>query len=80
MILCNIFRQTWSTSVPKYVFESLEKFLLKDFHRNLEQKTSTIFELELVSLLELFILRYSNNEYGTKNDEEMSATEDNVCQ
>jgi len=66
--------------VPKYVFESLEKFLLKDFHRNLEQKTSTIFELELVSLLELFILRYSNIEYGTRNGEEMSATEDNVCQ
>lgn len=62
-------RRTWSMSVPKYVFESLDKFLLKEFHKNLESKT--IFELEMVCLLELFIVRYCpSNGY--------SASEENV--
>nr|CAD2160828.1 unnamed protein product [Meloidogyne enterolobii] len=53
---------TWATSVQKCVFEFICEFL-GEFHSHLDKKR--LIELELVCLLELFMLRY---EYKNGNE------------
>uniref|UniRef100_A0A914IBF3 Uncharacterized protein n=1 Tax=Globodera rostochiensis TaxID=31243 RepID=A0A914IBF3_GLORO len=56
-------RLTWATSVQKHVIKFLEDSILSKFHDLGEQLIGqkSLFELELVCLLELFVLRYASN-------------------
>ncbi|KAL3082433.1 hypothetical protein niasHT_038499 [Heterodera trifolii] len=56
-------RLTWATSVQKYVIQFLSDSILAPFHEHrqtvADRRQHPLFELELLCLLELFVLRYA---------------------
>ncbi|KAL3079743.1 hypothetical protein niasHS_014025 [Heterodera schachtii] len=56
-------RLTWATSVQKYVIQFLTDSILAPFHEHrqtvADRRQHPLFELELLCLLELFVLRYA---------------------